>query len=412
MALSQHSKRFRGMASGHDSSDEIDLSADSRDSVGAASPASASTTTSPWETFDASISIRELPIVVFTDDVAEQQVWHEGSIVAGRVKVPKGRPDVVAVQPVVMSPAYLGFAIEPYELRYLHYRQVGIIFARPRGGKFMQPSIDTILVCQALHTLFAERASSLGVSSILDVGSGSGFLGKFAAAHLPGGGPLTVTLLDIDPAAMQYGRSSYFNATQKNFAGRPVEWEYVDCEAVKFLEGRSDFDLIVANPPYIPTVEETRDSQRESLDGNFWEGCGLVAHLLERMFDAPPEKHLLLAFSSMTLKSLRVQELFAALPSRRLEAKILVEREIAWKAWYAGRGVWGGGSRHLLATGSGVSSRTRIGDCDFFVGATDSPRVKREGRHHFDYHWHMSYVVHISRSAPKSELDKPLPGSL
>jgi len=385
------SKRLRSMLGGYERSEVEELPEEEADT----SPARPA-----WEKFDAGINVRDLPIVVFTDEVTEQRVWYDGCVRGGQVHVPDSRPDVVAEDPVVMSPAYLGFAIEPYELRYLHYRKVGILFARPRGGKFMQPSIDTILVARALVAFFAKVAKE-NFTSVLDVGSGSGFIGKFAAAYAPGSGPLKVTLVDIDETALQYCRSPHFHGVTGNFAGRSLDWHYHAGDAVEFLKENDAFDLIVSNPPYIPTVEETRDSARESLDGNFWEGCGLVVHLLELMLQAPIGTHLVLAFSSMTLKSLRVRELLSQAPERNLSVEILLEREVAWKAWYAGRGSWGGGSRHILASASEAGARERIGRCDFFVGATEPghARGRRAGsRHHFDYHWHMSYVVHVCRT--------------
>lgn len=48
--------------------------------------------------------------------------------------------------------------------------QVGMVFARPAGGRFMQPSIDTILVCRGL----VDALAGVQVKRLIDVGSGSG----------------------------------------------------------------------------------------------------------------------------------------------------------------------------------------------------------------------------------------------
>ena len=48
--------------------------------------------------------------------------------------------------------------------------QVGMVFARPPGGRFMQPSIDTILVCRGL----VDALAGIQVKRLIDVGSGSG----------------------------------------------------------------------------------------------------------------------------------------------------------------------------------------------------------------------------------------------
>ena len=82
----------------------------------------------------------------------------------------------------LMFEAFKGFVVQPYELRYLHYKKVGIVFARPPGGRFMQPSIDTILVCRGV----ADALRGMPVKRLIDVGSGSGCLPlkRFIAAPL------------------------------------------------------------------------------------------------------------------------------------------------------------------------------------------------------------------------------------
>ena len=45
-----------------------------------------------------------------------------------------------------------------------------MVFARPPGGRFMQPSIDTILVCRGL----VDALAGIQVKRLIDVGSGSG----------------------------------------------------------------------------------------------------------------------------------------------------------------------------------------------------------------------------------------------
>merc|ERR1719162_289244 len=151
-----------------------------------------------------------------------------------------------------MSCAYLGFSVEPYEERYLHYGGVGIVFARPMSGEFMQPSIDTLLVCQGLRLLF-ERQDCKGCrfDRIIDVGAGSGFIGKFAAARAPGGAR-QVCLIDTDPAAKKYWQRPHFGSS--NIPG--VRWDFQAGDACRFLERDPNYDLIVSNPPYIPTRAE------------------------------------------------------------------------------------------------------------------------------------------------------------
>lgn len=264
----------------------------------------------------------------------------------------------------------------------------------------MQPSIDTMLVSYAIANLFKEGHHSF--SSVLDVGSGSGFIGKFAAMHAPGEGPVSVTLSDIDPTAAKYCKSPMFGAKASSLVGRGLSWQFHAGDSVKLLDEKSgDFDLIVSNPPYIPTSKEVMQSNGLSTMASFWEGCGLLVHLIDLMLEGRYANgaHLILGLTSLTLKSQCVCRSLAQARSRGVTVKILVEREIAWKAWYAGRG---SSPSYLLATESEYRARQLIGDCEFFVGATEPGHSRlggvRDSR--WGYHWHYAYVLDIYRTPP------------
>lgn len=348
----------------------------------------------PFEALPASVPPCRLPIVLFSDEVDVQRVWYGGRVEGGIVAPPTRTPDVRAENPVVMSPAFLGFAIEPYEKRYLHYKGVGMIFARPNGGRFMQPSIDTMLVCLGLSRLFDGGAE---VRRAVDVGSGSGFIGKFIAAKAPGSLNLGVTLVDIDQVAMEYCQSPGFGAPTRGHSGRAVAVDLRGEDAVGLLEADPGFDLIVSNPPYIPTLAEVRGSESRAMSG-FWEGIGLVVYLTELVVSgrSPTGTHLVLMVSSLTLKAPRVRRALQDAHDRGFRVRVLVEREIGWKAWYAGPRELD----HLLASGQEYAKKHRIAGCDFFVGATP-PTCSRTGTDGRDrllgYHWHYAYVVEIHK---------------
>jgi len=347
-----------------------------------------------FATFPSDVQVRRLPIVVFDDNVDEQLVW-DGTVKDGIVQHAPGPPDVRVKNPVVMSNAYKGFVVQPHEVRYLHYRDVGMIFARPFGGRFMQPSIDTILVCRALVDSFAHLTQ---VNRVIDVGSGSGLIGKFAAHHAPGAGTLDVTLVDIDPVAAKYYRSNTFNAhnVETVGAGRPVDWKFRAEDAVTLLDKDSAYDLVVSNPPYIPTKGEATGSSLSPLSGGFWEGVGLVAYLLRLISERPagPDARLVMMISSLTLKSPSIIDALEAASNNGCKIRVLLEREIGWKAWYAGPSALD----HLLANQKELRSRRKVADCEFFIGATapGNSRTGLDGRDDlWGYHWHFAYVLEV-----------------
>eukprot|EP00931_Biecheleriopsis_adriatica_P078479 TRINITY_DN51940_c0_g1_i1.p1 TRINITY_DN51940_c0_g1~~TRINITY_DN51940_c0_g1_i1.p1 ORF type:complete len:431 (-),score=83.79 TRINITY_DN51940_c0_g1_i1:40-1332(-) len=344
-----------------------------------------------FEQFSPSFQVRDLPVVVFSDDVEKQIIWQDGEVRNGTVHV-EGRPLCIS-DPVVMSNASKGFVVEPYEERYLHFRDVGIVFARPTGGRFMQPSIDTMLVCRALVDAMQDATD---VRRVIDVGSGSGLIGKFAAACAPGTGELEATLVDIDPKAMSYCNSAGFNAKGMSGKGdRPISWKFLAKDAVQLLEGDAAYDVIVSNPPYIPTKSETMTDTLAPASGGFWEGISLVVFLLALVIERrlAPGGRLVMMVTSLTLKSPAVVRALEEAVESGCRLRILLEREIAWKAWYAGPSALS----HLLASSAEQHRKRRIAGCDFFVGATESgeSRVGGDRDRYWGYHWHYAYVIEV-----------------
>lgn len=271
----------------------------------------------------------------------------------------------------------------------------------------MQPSIDTVLACQGMSKLFAEGHE---FSSAIDIGSGSGFLGKFAGVRAPGEGEMRVTLVDIDPTASTFGNSLGFNAPEQSFCGRPLTWDHVSGDAIELLSQKQEFDLIVSNPPYIPTLQETKDertvakkSGEVSADG-FWEGTGIIVNLIERLARGEWKggAHLVLVLTSLTLKARSVCATLQSAREKGIRFRCLVEREVAWKAWYAGPL----GHDHLLADAKDSKQRQKIGEVEFFVGATrpGRPRLQThsDGRQRdIGFHWHVVYVLDFWKETEK-----------
>jgi len=91
--------------------------------------------------------------------------------------------------------------------------------------------------------LLLKHAQPKFRGSVLDMGTGSGFLAVEAAS-----GPRVdrVVAVDIDPDALDFARS------RAGAAKVSVEIEFVLCDLFEGLEGER-FDLIMFNPPYLPS---------------------------------------------------------------------------------------------------------------------------------------------------------------
>lgn len=112
-------------------------------------------------------------------------------------------------------------------------------------------------------------------ASILDVATGSGVIGLSLALSLP---DVAVTLCDISPEALSLASD---NALRHGIADKVTRKESALLDAVEGI-----FDIIVSNPPYIPTVDiatlsrEVLNDPVLALDGGA-DGLRIVERLVE-----------------------------------------------------------------------------------------------------------------------------------
>jgi release factor glutamine methyltransferase len=122
---------------------------------------------------------------------------------------------------------------------------------------------DVLIPRYDTETLVNEALTRMPrASSVLDIGTGSGCIAVVLAARLPAA---SVTAVDISAAALTVAR--------RNAERNAVAVEFLQGSLLEPLSGRQ-FDLIVSNPPYIPSSEiatlqpEVRDfDPRGALDG-------------------------------------------------------------------------------------------------------------------------------------------------
>ena len=123
------------------------------------------------------------------------------------------------------------------------------------------PRPETELLAEAAWGVAAVKESAV----VLDVGTGSGCLAVAVAVHAK---ETIVHALDVSPAALNMARA---NAERHGVADRIT---FHEGDALRALPSVGLFDVIVSNPPYIPSLEieslqvEVRDHDpRLALDG-------------------------------------------------------------------------------------------------------------------------------------------------
>lgn len=122
---------------------------------------------------------------------------------------------------------------------------------------------DVLIPRHDTETLVEEALARMPFArSVLDIGTGSGCIAVALAGRLPGA---SVTAVDISPAALCVAR--------RNAERNGVDIEFLQGSLLEPVSGRQ-FDLIVSNPPYIPSSDleqlqpEVRDHDpRGALDG-------------------------------------------------------------------------------------------------------------------------------------------------
>ena len=130
-------------------------------------------------------------------------------------------------------------------------------------GLEFEVSPDVLIPRHDTETLVAEALARMPEArSVLDIGTGSGCIAVALARHLR---DAAVTAIDISPAALA--------VAHRNAGRNGVEIEFLAGSLLVPVAGRR-YDLIVSNPPYIPTTDidglepEVRDfDPRGALDG-------------------------------------------------------------------------------------------------------------------------------------------------
>ncbi len=140
-------------------------------------------------------------------------------------------------------------------VRVTRYGGTEVTFEQRRYPGVWGPNIDTLLFCRAL------RGDSLrGVRTAVEIGCGSGFIGKYLLEHAPD--LESCWFVDINPHAIACAQEQVRDPRARFYLG----------DGAAFLRGRR-FDLIACNPPYIPRPDVHA--------GSAYEGIDLLAEFIE-----------------------------------------------------------------------------------------------------------------------------------
>jgi release factor glutamine methyltransferase len=160
----------------------------------------------------------------------------------------------LAANPAAGVPAAAGRRFGEMVRRRLRREPLAYILGR-KGFRRIELAVDRrVLVPRPETELLVELALELRPRRVLDVGTGSGAIALAVAAELPG---CEVTATDTSRAALEVARA---NAERLGLMER-VEFvegmlpaNFVD-RGTADAPGRSSFDLVVANLPYVGEAE-------------------------------------------------------------------------------------------------------------------------------------------------------------
>jgi methylase of polypeptide subunit release factors len=184
---------------------------------------------------------------------------------------------------------------------------VNAILDNTKYPKIFGSNIDTIFFC---HVLKQNKNKFKKIKSFFELGIGGGFISKYILSKF---NIKKAYLNDIEKQAIDYAvtdlnlpkllKSEMKTTTIK----KPFNCKIIEKNGIQFFQGdgintlqfliSERLDLLVSNPPYIPSSKNENDLDINS--PNFWEGTRLLRYLLQNY--SKYANNLLMIISSLSL---------------------------------------------------------------------------------------------------------------
>jgi methylase of polypeptide subunit release factors len=191
--------------------------------------------------------------------------------------------------------------------RKTEFDSVSAILDNTKYPKIFGSNIDTIFFCNVIKH---NKNKFKNIKSFFELGIGGGFISKYILSKF---NIKHAYLNDIEKQAIDYAATNLnlpkINNSKmktKNITS-PFNCKIIEKNGITFIQGDginsleylipSQLDLLVCNPPYIPSSKNENDLDVNS--PNFWEGTRLLRYLLKNY--SKYTNNLLMIVSSLSL---------------------------------------------------------------------------------------------------------------
>ena len=218
------------------------------------------------------------------------------------------------------------------------YDGVSVVFDQKIYFKVFGPNIDTILFCSALKKLFNDPKKQF--ASFFEIGIGSGFIAKYIKTKKP---DIIGMMIDIEEQSVAFAKDELkiadkWTTTESNgftihTSENNIQLILGDALLYLSISNNPKCDLMVCNPPYIPSNNESSniDPKNSQIKRNFFEGTYLMRYLINNIKKLS-NKSMILIISST---SFQVEHVMVELnKTQNVKLSILLEKQVPLNVYH------------------------------------------------------------------------------